>query len=59
VGEAFDLDEFEFRSKNGRVRPIGANSIEITNMRPDFELIGLGDFNELRGVVFQYTKQSA
>jgi hypothetical protein len=55
----FDFDEFEFRSKNGRVRPIGANSIEITNMRPDFELIGLGDFNELRGVVFQYTKQSA
>jgi hypothetical protein len=55
----FDFDDFEFRSRNGRVRPIGPNAIEITNMRPDFELIGLGDFNELRGVVFQYTKQSA
>lgn len=55
----FDFDDFEFRSKNGRVRPVGPNSIEITNMRPDFELIGLGDFNELRGVVFQYTKQAS
>jgi hypothetical protein len=55
----FDFDAFEFRSKHGRVRPIGPNSIEITNMRPDFELVGLGDFNELRGVVFQYTKQAA
>jgi hypothetical protein len=55
----FDFDDFRFSSQNGRVRPIGANSIEITNMRPDFELVGLGDFNELRGVVFQYTKQAA
>ncbi|NTF17727.1 hypothetical protein G6L37_04890 [Agrobacterium rubi] len=55
----FDFDEFKFTSNHGRVRPVGPNSIEISNMRPDFELIGLGDFNQLRGVVFQYTKQAA
>lgn len=55
----FDFDEFKFTSNHGRVRPVGPNAIEITNMRPDFELIGLGDFNQLRGVVFQYTKQAA
>ena len=55
----FDFDDFKFTSNHGRVRPIGPNSIEISNMRPDFELIGLGDFNQLRGVVFQYTRQAA
>lgn len=56
----FDFErDFEFRIRNGSVRAIGANVLEITKMRPNFELVGLGDFNHLRGVVFQYTKQAA
>lgn len=55
----FDFGNFDFRIRGCDIAKKAANEIEISHIKPNFDLKGHGDFKTSRGVVFQYTKNAA